>query len=101
MHIIPAAVLVEGFNINPQKKKRLAPKCLVYSVDSKKVCNSLIDRYVYICWFMFSGSAIFASIPSASQDSGLPQDSGQGRRQVCFYFQNTQTASLSPDFCWI
>ncbi|XP_069686647.1 modifier of mdg4-like isoform X4 [Periplaneta americana] len=26
------------------------------------------------------GSSIFASIPSASQDSGLPQDSGQGNR---------------------
>ncbi|XP_069686650.1 modifier of mdg4-like isoform X7 [Periplaneta americana] len=26
------------------------------------------------------GSSIFASIPSASQDSGLPQDSGQGSR---------------------
>jgi hypothetical protein len=29
--------------------------------------------------FVFPGSSVFASIPSASQDSGLPQDSGQGR----------------------
>lgn len=54
-------------------------------------------RYVAIHWFILPGSSVFASIPSASQDSGLPQDSGQGRCQVCFHFQNTQTASLCLD----
>ncbi|XP_069686649.1 modifier of mdg4-like isoform X6 [Periplaneta americana] len=48
------------------------------------------------------GSSIFASIPSASQDSGLPQDSGQGSPENCAWIAtahlNIKCPLCSRDF---
>ncbi|XP_023725657.1 modifier of mdg4 isoform X7 [Cryptotermes secundus] len=42
------------------------------------------------------GSSIFASIPSASQDSGLPQDCGQGSPESCAWIATAHLSVKCP-----